>query len=383
VTRTAPQRRWWSFVRWSLLLGAAGLYVIVRYTDWGRSNWARRGSAALAQAREVLPELPDVRPLRAVVVPFLVAVFVGLLTGSRGRRAARAARPSLPRWFAMGLAAVAIIALLVVVVVFLPPRFTANRTFRNTSEQLKAENDVRTSMLQGLAGAVLVVGAYYTSRQLRTDRERQITDRFTHAVDQLGNKDGQMEVVIGGIYALARIAHDSPGDRIAIAEVLTAYIRVHAPWPPSTDGDQRRLQKVKSVSALHGRAPGVQAALNVLSRGNFAGVTQLDLSSADLRKADLRAHNLQGVVLDGTNLAGASLENAHLEGALLYNANLRASLDGAHFEGAYANRWTLWPEGMGQTPTTNHGADYEPSDAPRKRSEEEHAIPSDFEPWTD
>jgi Pentapeptide repeats (8 copies) len=287
------------------------------------------------------------RPLRAVVVPFLVAIIVGLLTGPRVRRAARATLPSLPRWSALGLAAGTIIALLAIVVVFLPPRFTANRTFRNTSEQLEAENDVRTSMLQGLAGAVLVLGAYYTSRQLRTDREGQITERFTRAIDQLGNKD-QMEEVIGGIHALERIAHDSPGDRMAIAEVLTAYVRVHAPWPPSTDGDQRRLQKVTSASTLHRRAPGVQAALNVLSRGNFASAAQLDLSRADLRKADLRAHNLQGVVLDGTNLAGASLENAHLEGALLYNANLQASLDGAHFEAAYANRWTLWPEGMGQ-----------------------------------
>jgi hypothetical protein len=37
------------------------------------------------------------------------------------------------------------------------------------------------------------------------------------------------DVTVGGIYALERIARDSPDDRAAIGEVLTAYVRGHAP----------------------------------------------------------------------------------------------------------------------------------------------------------
>jgi hypothetical protein len=39
-------------------------------------------------------------------------------------------------------------------------------------------------------------------------------------------------VRLGGIYALERIVNDSPDDRAIIIEVLTAFVRTHAPWPP-------------------------------------------------------------------------------------------------------------------------------------------------------
>ena len=58
-------------------------------------------------------------------------------------------------------------------------------------------------------------------------RQGQITERFTRAIDQLGSdKD---EVRLGGIYALGRIARDSPPDHWPIMEILTAYVRKRAP----------------------------------------------------------------------------------------------------------------------------------------------------------
>ena len=54
------------------------------------------------------------------------------------------------------------------------------------------------------------------------------------AIDQLGH--AHLDVRLGGIYAIERIARDSPADRAAIGEVLTAFIRSHAPWPPSLPG---------------------------------------------------------------------------------------------------------------------------------------------------
>jgi hypothetical protein len=109
------------------------------------------------------------------------------------------------------------------------------------TELAEARNSIRTTLLQGLGGFVLLVGAYLTWRQtqisraasrdeLRLSREGQLTDRFTAAVAQLANED--VAVRVGGIYALGRIAEESVTDRAAIADILTAYVRKHSPWPP-------------------------------------------------------------------------------------------------------------------------------------------------------
>lgn len=106
------------------------------------------------------------------------------------------------------------------------------------TEVAKARNDVRTTLLQGFGGMVLLLGAYLTWRQtqisrtanrdeLRLSREGQLTDRFTRAVEQLGSED--VAVRVGGIYALGRIAEESETERAAIADTLSAYVRKHAP----------------------------------------------------------------------------------------------------------------------------------------------------------
>ena len=128
------------------------------------------------------------------------------------------------------------------------------------TNRLKLQSDARATLLQGLASIAVLGGAVVAARQLRLGRDQlqhnreqlqhnlqvsrdqlelsrngQLTERFTRAIDQLGTQD-QLEVVLGGIYALERIARDSPDDRATIAEILTAYIRTHAPWPPSRPG---------------------------------------------------------------------------------------------------------------------------------------------------
>src|SRR5829696_6253474 len=75
-------------------------------------------------------------------------------------------------------------------------------------EQLResqVQNEVRTTLLQGLGGAFLLMGAFFTYRQVHTAREGQITERYSRAIDQLGRVE-QLDVRLGGIYALERIA---------------------------------------------------------------------------------------------------------------------------------------------------------------------------------
>jgi len=95
------------------------------------------------------------------------------------------------------------------------------------TDRAKAVNDIRTTLLQGLGGAALLIGAYFTWRQVQIAREGQLTERFTTAVGQLSNRS--VDVRLGGIYALERIAIDSERDRQTTYEVLCAYVRQHAP----------------------------------------------------------------------------------------------------------------------------------------------------------
>jgi hypothetical protein len=68
-------------------------------------------------------------------------------------------------------------------------------------------------------------------------------ERFTRAIEQLGSD--QLEVRLGAIYALERIARDSERDHWPIMEILTAYVRAHAPRKK----EEQRLQEEISSSA--------------------------------------------------------------------------------------------------------------------------------------
>ena len=277
------------------------------------------------------------------------------------------------------------------------------------NDRIKLQNDVRTTLLQGLGGMVVLLGAYYTARQVRVSREQlqhnieasqeqhrldrqqqeieregQITERFVQAIDQLGGD--KVDVRLGGIYTLERIARDSPADRAAIGEILTAYIRVHAPRPPDQlveveDGgrdsyvslrfsdEARRVarEELADLPKLRLRAVDVQAAITVLGRRNrddnaeeslvLAGVDlrRVDLRDLNFARADMYGVNLQKAWMDRVNLQGTTLRWADMQWTYPRWANLRgadlrsadfygAKLDGADLRGARANSSTRWPE---------------------------------------
>src|SRR5215217_223798 len=71
------------------------------------------------------------------------------------------------------------------------------------------------------------------SEDLRQAEQGQITERFTRAIDQLGSE--KLQIRLGGIYALERIAWDSPErDYSTVMEVLTAYVRENTSQAPGT-----------------------------------------------------------------------------------------------------------------------------------------------------
>lgn len=225
----------------------------------------------------------------------------------------------------------------VVVVVWLPgrvyPSLTSRELGRVAGEDKRVElqqaqshvqNGFRGQLLQAMGGLVVVVGAAAGWQQLRLAREGQITERFTRAIDHLGSET--LDVRLGGIYALERVARNSPDDRPTVTDILCAFVREHARWPVGApDGPQHPTPTVDGqVPWLTTRAPDVQTALYVLGRrpGHPRENTPY-LSRADLRRAQLTGAQLAGVNLRHSNLARAHMPQSNLESSELMNADLR------------------------------------------------------------
>jgi uncharacterized protein YjbI with pentapeptide repeats len=268
-----------------------------------------------------------------------------------------------PRGVSQGRAslfvALAVAGLLVLVIYVLPPVLVRPDGPLTAAERLRAENDVRTTLLQAIAGAILLAGLYFTARTLQINtrtlelnREGQITERFTRAIDQLGQPGAEkLDVRLGGIYALERIAATSREDHGPVMDVLAAFVREQARWQldhtPARKDTGLDSEPNYDATGVRPRAD-VQAAMTVLGRRNRDFVESgrvLELSGVDLRGADLRGAHLERVALreahleeadlGGAYLTGASLRAAHLERAVLLGVRLEgADLGDAHLEGA-------------------------------------------------
>jgi hypothetical protein len=270
------------------------------------------------------------------------------------------------------LGALALLAALLYGVVQSLPRALVFGTLTN-AERLKAENDVRVALIQLLAGAGLLGGLYFTARtwQLNRDfgartlelnREGHVTDRFTKAIDQLGNEN--LDVRLGGIYALERIARDSPRDHEPIIDILCAFLRNHA--------DKSKLPALDATKppSFDRSPPDVTAALEVVGRrsqryerrtmdlrrirvkGAYLEGARFDgalLNGVELPWAELRHANLHGARLSDADLTFADLRHADLRDAFLDDAKLtnvrwdEAQLDGARLHGAAYDQSKLSP----------------------------------------
>jgi uncharacterized protein YjbI with pentapeptide repeats len=238
-----------------------------------------------------------------------------------------------------------------------------------------AKKDLVLAVAQILAGTALLSGLYFTWRTLQVNREGQITDRFTRAIDQLGKvEDGQklFEIRVGGIYALERIARESVEDYGPIMEILTAYVRQNAPLPPEA-GQERTQDATDEQRAMEGPRgksettepsapdPDIQAIMTIFRRRKRyymheepepLDLSQTNLSGANLSEANLAGANLAGATLSGADLSGADLS---LTGADLYGANLSgADLTGATLIGANLYRATLYRANLSEA--TVYGA---------------------------
>ena len=235
---------------------------------------------------------------------------------------------------------VVLIAVITLVVKW-APTWLASTHGLSPGERAAEIGRVRTALLAILAGGIAVVGAFYTARTFALNQQGQITDRFSRAIDHLGHKE--IDVRLGGIYALERIARESAVDHPPIMEVLTAYLRQHSPAlapqamtadTPNDDARDRRTQI----------ATDVQAAASVVARRRSEqdGSRRLNLQRVSLETADLTDADLTRADLTDANLTRAKLTDADLKGANLTRANLTdAHLTRAYLAHAYLTRAKL------------------------------------------
>jgi Pentapeptide repeats (8 copies) len=193
------------------------------------------------------------------------------------------------------------------------------------------QNGVYTPLIQVIGGAILSITAYVGycnfeigQKSLKVTEDKQVTERFSKSIEHLGSKE--IEIRLGGIYALEQIAIDSAKYQWTIVEILSAFIR-----------EKSRSNSADSVGV------DIQAALTVIGRRkqypndkvidlrkiSLVGVelqntnfSKADFSSTNLRNANLSGANLSEANLSLTNLIGADLSNANLNGADLNNTHL-------------------------------------------------------------
>jgi membrane protein implicated in regulation of membrane protease activity len=238
-----------------------------------------------------------------------------------------------------------------------------------------------------------------TEKQYALSEQGQITDRFAKAVEQLGSD--KIDVRLGGIYSLERLAQDSPPDRGVVVEVLGAYVRNHAgndrecseripvdiqavltviqrrevtaPDPVLGNVDEAAVRRMLkefdqrsidlSGACLHlatlVEAP-LESATLVNTNFSYAVLLGTDLSSAYLHDAVLDGADLESADLSYANLESASLVDTNLRRANLKGANLRkSSLSGADLTDTdltdiLYDATTVWPLGFTPPPSRPH-----------------------------
>lgn len=292
-------------------------------------------------------------------------VYVGELEhDKRGRVAAAVAWVSGHLGRALTAAGVVLVALAILGWLKAPDLYGG---VLNEQARVQAVVTTRASVLAALAGAgaLATIGinlrnSRTNAQTLRTTQETfrvtergHLTERYTKAIEQLGNETS-VAIRLGGIYALQQLAVDTSrdGDQATIVEVLSAFVRLNlhiqdggpvSAFPPTgTDAEgapdetpkvEPRADVLAAISVL-AQLPNRPA---VPMRADFTGLdfSLIILSNARLVDANLSEVRLAGANLTNANLARARLVFAGLSGANLTDATLSgATLIGAHLAGA-------------------------------------------------
>ena len=252
----------------------------------------------------------------------------------------------------------------------------------------KIDSNFALAFLGTITGIVALFGGYLAirrteanEREATTAEQGLITDRINKATEGLGKSNQEngpvIEVRLGALYALERIAQDSLRDHIQIMEIICAYIRTNSPLSKETDEQENLNKDIKTDTAKKTNKAtkidasiendededdeakklreDIQAALTIIGRReNWSDSKkrleaekergyQIDLSYCDLRYARIYRANLSRTNIEGANLSHAqimytdlshvrankttmihvNLDGSDLSDSLFYESNLR------------------------------------------------------------
>jgi uncharacterized protein YjbI with pentapeptide repeats len=244
----------------------------------------------------------------------------------------------------------------------LPPRSEEKRRYRDS-----------TALPQGSGedyfdGIHIEVVSWSAERTLIEWQNEPVAIADDERIDSLGNWEvfsetlPNMEVRIGAIYALERIARENLDFHVQIMEILCAYVRNNAPagkaQKPEVDipalpdlecsrddwsdyygklveafGSMYQMSPIWQQAQSYSVRPDVELAVQVVGR---RGDDQRQQEAAQNGVAlDLSRTCLQGAKLSDLNLSGIDFSASHLDGASLQETNFQdCDLSGATFNGA-------------------------------------------------
>jgi hypothetical protein len=186
-------------------------------------------------------------------------------------------------------------------------------------DEVNAKNSIFSSLIQTVGSLFFVVTAILTYRNVKATEDKQISERFSKAVEQLG-ESSKLEVRLGGIYSLEHIAQDSSQDEWTIIEVLTAFVRRNRPlFLPANNTIDIDIQA--ALTTISRSAPDKALDHKFLDL-SYTHLVRAKLNRAKFKKANLESSNLTRVELRQADLSGANLWNTILEHADLTGANL-------------------------------------------------------------
>jgi hypothetical protein len=202
------------------------------------------------------------------------------------------------------------------------------KAWKNLSRWVRGNYVAIVQLAIAVVTAGAAIGALWFSHQALqvTKTAERATDQWARAKELTESQDPSFRA--GGLYTLGEIAQDSPADQPMILEVLSAFVRTHAPLTPDCSrpsGPNTRL------------AVDVQAALTALGQLGGTRDHQINLSQTCLQGADLTRAKLAASNLANANLSYASLTYADLNGANLTGTQLTSALMAAGTRLTYAN----------------------------------------------
>jgi hypothetical protein len=211
----------------------------------------------------------------------------------------------------------------------------AEDRYRLAQDHRKLLNDIRTTLLQGIAGGVLLLGLVFTWQQQRgindqlavaqrdaaTAEQGLVTERFKEGINELGSPKDYVRA--GGVYTLVRVAKESSSDTANAAyTVVLTFVRDNLCRNKNSNatlnGDADFVGPPQSVvsglQTLHDKFKLDRVKIDLSHLRGCQGNLGADLVNVDLNEVNLTDAHFSGATLEGANLTKANLHCANLHG---------------------------------------------------------------------